>query len=246
MYNPKGNGRVKLTPSVEFDAFEPPPHLAKLVSRFLHIRTNGVLEEDYKFHALPDACTYMVFDQLDPQITAATRLLATSAEFNLGRSFHFLNIQFLPGVWRESAEPIRYGVIDTPYVGTLPLVETNESLRGIGIEDKLTVLVRFVEALRDQVTIGTDPLMEKIFVHMDEINSVADMSDILQMSPRHIQRIIKSTTGFSPHDFVKVLRLQRALIENDTSSYADQSHFIHAFRKATGYTPKRYAQKFDV
>jgi len=33
---------------------------------------------------------------------------------------------------------------------------------------------------------------------------------------------------------------------HDRWSYADQSHFIHSFRKATGYTPGKYSRKFDV
>jgi len=57
---------------------------------------------------------------------------------------------------------------------------------------------------------------------------------------------LKSTTDFAPHDFLKILRLQQSLNGEDTWSYADQSHFIHSFRKATGYTPGKYAKKFDV
>jgi len=66
------------------------------------------------------------------------------------------------------------------------------------------------------------------------------------ISARQLQRTLKHTTGFTPHDFLKVLRLQQSLNGNDTWSYADQSHFIHSFRNATGYTPGKYARKFDV
>jgi AraC-like DNA-binding protein len=72
------------------------------------------------------------------------------------------------------------------------------------------------------------------------------MADVSGVSARQLQRTLKRTTGFAPHDFLKVLRLQQALNGKDTWSYADQSHFIHSFRKATGYTPGKYSRKYDV
>ncbi len=89
-------------------------------------------------------------------------------------------------------------------------------------------------------------MTERIFQHLDEIGSVADMAQVTEMSARQLQRVLKTTTGFSPHDFLKVLRLQQSLNGSDTWSYADQSHFIHSFRRATGYTPGKYTKKFDV
>ena len=72
------------------------------------------------------------------------------------------------------------------------------------------------------------------------------MASVCDLSARQLQRVLKSTTGFTPHDFLKVLRLQQSLNGNDTWDYADQSHFIHSFRRATGYTPGKHARKFDV
>jgi len=106
MYDPKGNGKDKTVHSVHFAEAEPPPHLRGIVHRFLELKTLGPLPEDYRFHALPDACAYLVFDQLDRRITGVSTLRAESEEFNLGRQFHFVNIRFLPGVWRGGDEPV--------------------------------------------------------------------------------------------------------------------------------------------
>lgn len=91
-----------------------------------------------------------------------------------------------------------------------------------------------------------NPVTEKIFQRLDDIALVADMAEATGVSARQLQRILKHTTGFTPHDLLKVLRLQQSLNGSDTWSYADQSHFIHSFRNATGYTPGKYAKKFDV
>ena len=89
-------------------------------------------------------------------------------------------------------------------------------------------------------------MTQRIFQHLEDIHSVADMAEVAELSPRQLQRVLKRTTGFAPHDFFTVLRLQQSLAGEPSLAYADQSHFIHSFKRATGYTPARYARKFDV
>ncbi len=245
MYNPKGSYKEKSVNLVQFTEIDPPDHLRGVVNKYLELKTEMPLAVDYRFHAIPDACTYVVFDQLDTNITAVTRLNSTSLEFNLGKSFHFVNIQLLPGVWQNN-DHLCYGKVDQPYTGNLPLINFNENLAKHDLFGKVNLLTRVVEHLMTQKLVVANPATEKIFWNIDEINSVSDMATALRVSPRQIQRMMKKTTGFKPHDFLKILRLQKALIEKDTSSYADQSHFIHSFRKATGYTPARYTRKFDI
>ncbi len=246
MYDPKGNGKDKEVQAVHFVEAEPPSHLRGIVHRFLELKTDGPLAKDYRFHALPDACAYVVFDQLDRAITGVSKLRATSEEFNLGTSFHFVNIRFLPGVWQSSQEPLSFGVINEPYGGSLPLTQVNQDLANRDFVDQQPVLVRLVEHLLEDGLVAPNPVTDKIFQNLDDITFVADMADVTGLSARQLQRTLKRTTGFTPHDFLKVLRLQQSLNGNDTWSYADQSHFIHSFRKATGYTPGKYSKKFDV
>lgn len=246
MYDPKGNGKDKAVQDVVFTEAEPPRHLRGIVHRFLQLKTVGTLSEDYRFHALPDACSYVVFDQLDRRVAGVSKLRAESEEFNLGKTFHFVNIRFLPGVWQHSAEPVRIGMVDHPYAGKLPLTEVNQELAEHGFDQQQAVLAELVEGLIESALVAPNPVTDKIFRNLDDIASVAEMAAVAELSPRQLQRVLKRTTDFTPHDFLKVLRLQQALNGNDTWSYADQSHFIHSFRKATGYTPGKYARKFDV
>ncbi len=246
MYDPKGNGKEKAVQSVQFVEVEPPSHLRGIVHRYLELKTDGRLPDDYRFHALPDACTYIVFDQLNKKIAGVSKLRSASEEFNLGKTFHFVNIRFLPGVWIGDLEQIAYGMVDAPYSGDLPLIDINDELSKRDFADQQSILSEFVKVLIDSKLVEANPLTEKIFQNLDDIRSVSDMAAVSDLSPRQLQRTLKRTTGFAPHDFLKVLRLQQALNGNDTWSYADQSHFIHSFRKATGYTPGKYSRKFDV
>ena len=246
MYDPKGNGKVKAVQAVQFREAEPPAHLGGIVHRYLELKTDGPLPDDYRFHALPDACCYVVFDQLDRRITGVSQLRAASEEFNLGREFHFVNIRFLPGVWQTDREPLTQGIVDAPYDGALPLVAINTDLAGRSFDDQQRDLTALVESLIANGLVAPNPVTDMIFRALDDITSVADMADAAGLSARQLQRTLKRTTGFAPHDFLKVLRLQQSLNGNDMWNYADQSHFIHSFRKATGYTPGKYARKFDV
>lgn len=246
MYNPKGNGKEKAIQAVQFFEAKPPAHLRGIVHRFLELKTVRPLPDDYRFHALPDACTYVVFDQLDLSVAGVTKLRASSEELNLGKAFHFINIRFLPGVWQVECAPVAYGMVEGPYSGELPLAATNRALSKLDFAEKQSVLSEFVEMLIDNIFVVANPVTERIFLNIDDIYSVADMAEVAKMSTRQLQRVLKRTTGFSPHDFLKVLRLQQALKDEPSLSYADQSHFIHSFRKATGYTPGKYSKKFDV
>lgn len=243
MYDPKGNGRDRAVDTVRFVEAQPPVHLRGIVHRFIDLRTEGALDHDYRFHALPDACTYLVFDQLDRNVCGVTRLRASAEELNLGRAFHFTNIRLLPGVWQGLRV---HGQIDSAYRGDLPLVDVNQRLDGLDFVAKQAVLVALVEDLQARGLVIANPVTERIFARMDDVFSVADMAEVAGLSPRQLQRVLKKTTGFTPHDFLKVLRLQQSLKGEPSLSYADQSHFIHSFRKATGYTPGQHAQKFDV
>jgi AraC-like DNA-binding protein len=72
------------------------------------------------------------------------------------------------------------------------------------------------------------------------------MAAITHLSSRQLQRNLKKSTGFSRHDFIKVIRLQHSFKKHYLDAYTDQSHFIRSFRKITGYTPAEYYRKYDV
>ena len=78
MYDPIGNAVEREAQGVIFTEYAPPDHLRAVVHRFLHIRTDRPLLENHRFHALPDACTYLIFDQTNPDICGLTRLQASS------------------------------------------------------------------------------------------------------------------------------------------------------------------------
>jgi AraC-like DNA-binding protein len=246
MYSPVQDGIEKTVQSVRYAASKPPSHLSEWVHCYWQLKTETRLAEDFCLHALPDACVNILFDQADTTIAGITALHTTFTVLNLGKTFHYVGIQLFPGVWRGNRDEIADRFVGTPYLGTLPLIETGKKLSEFDFSDKQRVLSELVERLVDEKFVVANVVTAKILSNIDAIQTVADMAAIASVSPRQLQRTLKQTTGFSPHDFLKVVRLQRSFKQDYQESYADQSHFIHAFRNITGYTPAKYMRKFDV
>lgn len=246
MYDPVKDGIEKTAQSVRYTEAKPPNDLSSLVHCFWELKTDSTLPHDFQLHALPDACVNILFNQVDTKIAGVTALRTTYEVLNLGKSFHYVGIQFLPGVWRGNPEEIMDSFVGTPYQGVLPLLEINDTLAALDFSAKQPVLSDLVRRLIDEKLVVANIVTEKILTNLAAIHTVVDMAAVTGMSPRQLQRILKRTTGFSPHDLLKVLRLQQSFKQHYSESYVDQAHFIHSFRKITGYTPAKYAKRFDV
>lgn len=246
MYDPVKDGIEKTVQSVQYIEAKPPSNLFGLVHCFWELKTEKELAEDFHLHALPDACVNILLNQVDTEVAGVTALRTTFEVLNLGKSFHYVGIQFLPGVWQGNREEIADSFVGTPYLGKLPLVKTSNEIAELDFQAKQIVLAELVQRLVDKKLAVANPTTEKILANLDSIHTVSDMAELTNMSPRQLQRTLKQTTGFSPHDLLKVLRLQRTFKGHYATSYTDQSHFIHSFRKITGYTPAQFARKFDV
>jgi AraC-like DNA-binding protein len=246
MYSPIQDGIEKTVQAIRYLEAKPPGNLSSLVHCYWQLKTEGTLPDDFHLHALPDACVNILFNQIDPDIAGVTALRTTYEVLNLGKTFHYVGIQFFPGVWRGNPNEIANSFVGTPYLGQLPLIKTSNEIATLDFSAKLPVMSALAQQLIDEALVVPNLVTEKILTHIDDIHTVADMAEMVELSPRQLQRTLKQTTGFTPHDLLKVLRLQQSFKQHYLDSYADQSHYIHSFRKITGYTPAKYADKFDV
>ena len=246
MYDPIPDGVEKTALSVRYSVEKPPEHLSGAVHCYWELKTEATLEEDFFLHAVPDACVNILFNQADTEIAGVTALRTTYEVLNLGKSFHYVGIQLLPGVWQGNPQEIADQFVGTPYSGELPLVATSRQLVQRGFSGKQELLTGLVQWFIDANLVVRNPVTERILANLDNIRTVADMAAVACISTRQLQRNLKKTTRFSPHDLLKVLRIQQSFKQHYLDLYADQSHYIHSFRKLTGYTPAQYINKFDV
>ena len=246
MYSPIRDGIDRSARSVQYSEAKPPESIANLVHCFWELKTVADLAEDFYYHALPDACVNILLNQVDTSIAGITALRTKAEVLNLGRSFHYVGIQLYPGVWQGEKAEIVDHYVGTPYSGRLPLVQTSRSIVAMDFTQKTGALASLIEWLLDARLLASNAVTAKLLNRLDDIHSVADMARQAQMSPRQLQRALKGATGFAPHDLLKVLRVQQSFRRHYLDLFADQSHYIHSFRKLTGYTPTKYAAKFDV
>jgi len=246
MYDPIQDGREKNAQPVIYREAKPPKVFSDLVHSYWELKTERPLADDFFLHALPDACVNILFNQKDTRISGVTALRTTYTALNLGKDFHYVGIQFFPGVWQGNQDETTDSFVGTPYLGDLPLVDTNIKLAKVEFFAKQPIFSLLVTQLIERKHVGVNIVTKKILSNLDTIHSVADMAEITHMSSRQLQRVLKKSTGFSPHDFLKVIRLQQSFQQHYLDAYTDQSHFIHSFRKITGYTPADYYRKYDV
>lgn len=178
MYKPVKDGIEKTVRSVSYLEEKPPTHLSELVHCFWEIKTETPLPEDFRYHILPDACVNILFNQIDTKIAAITALHTTAKALNLGKAFHYVGIQLLPGVWRGDPNEIIKGYVDKPYAGKLSLTKTNSELANLDFTAKQAILAKLVEELINEDLIATNPVTAKILTNLDNIHKVADMAAI--------------------------------------------------------------------
>jgi AraC-like DNA-binding protein len=246
MYSPVPDGIANRTRAIRYVEAPPPACWQGLVHCFWELRTLEPLQEDLLYHALPDACVNLLFNQVDTRVAGVTALQTTSTVLNLGRAFHYVGVQLFPGVWQGKRDELMDRYVGEPYRGTLPLLSTNERLAGRAFEDMADVLSELVGWCLQNGYVARNVVTARILARLDRIRSVADMAAAVGLSARQLQRALKQSTGFSPHNLLKVLRVQQSFRQHHLDLYADQSHFIHAFRSATGFTPVRYRKRYGV
>ena len=245
MYDPVKDGVPKSTQSVSYIEAPAPESLANLVHCFWEMKTDSRLTEDFTLHALPDACVNLLFDQHDTDVAGVTALQTTHTMLNLGREFHYVGVQFYPGVWRALDSTVDH-YVGASYDGDLPLLATNRRLVGLEFSLMSGVLAELVAQLAERGVVVPNAVTAAILTNLEGITSVSDMASAAALSPRQLQRRLKAETGFSPHDLLKVLRLQKSFRQDYLLSFADQSHFTHSFRELTGFTPGEFQKRFDV
>lgn len=246
MYDPVKDGVEKSARSVRYSVERPPAHLSGLVHCFWEMKTESELADDFSLVAMPDACVNILFNLADTRIAGVTALRTQHEVLNLGRSFHYVGIELLPGVWQGNLQEIADQFVGTPYAGALPLVATSQQLAPLDFPAMQTVMGDLVQWFIDARLVVHNPVTARILNKLEDIRTVADMAAVACLSPRQLQRTLKQTTGFSPHDLLKVLRIQQSFKQHYLDLYADQSHYIHSFRKVTGHTPAKFVDKFDV
>lgn len=97
-------------------------------------------------------------------------------------------------------------------------------------------------------------ILEYFQVNLDRNISLAELAEILRLSPCHFAHLFKNSTGISPHQYLIRCRVERAkqLLTLDglsiaavaqTLGFASQGHFTYHFKRLVGMTPKVFSRR---
>ena len=117
---------------------------------------------------------------------------------------------------------------------------------------ELIVLPRTSQGTRDNDVIAQ--VMDYIAQHLFEDLSVSDVAASVNLSPSHLSRVFKTRTGFSPHEYITLRRIDAAkelLLTTELSvrqiafhvGYHSEANFITSFSGKTGITPATFRRK---
>ena len=94
-------------------------------------------------------------------------------------------------------------------------------------------------------------VLDYIDAYLDKNIKLADLAQLLNMSPFHFSRLFKQSIGITPHQYLSQQRVERAkelLRKSDRlitdiafeCGFSSHSHLSKQFRQITGITPKAY------
>jgi AraC-like DNA-binding protein len=97
-------------------------------------------------------------------------------------------------------------------------------------------------------------VIDYIHDHLAEAIRLEDLAALADLSPYHLLRAYRATTGLPPHQYQLQLRIRQAKqmlragqpiadIAADLG-FVDQGHLHHLFRRIVGVTPGQYRRGF--
>lgn len=130
-----------------------------------------------------------------------------------------------------------------------------EPLLSKQITDMLTTLLLYTPSKPGiSAHIGTmEEIVSYIHEHYTEPLSIQDLADRAMLSQYHFIRIFKKETGFTPHEYIRNIRLSTAKYMLKTTQlpvkdicfrtgFSNESVFCTAFKKDLGLTPSEYRE----
>lgn len=227
--------------SIEYQEYLPCNISQSIVYCFWSLYSQQRLADDFQYLVLPDGCVDIIFDVSPaPTFTGALIMSSdiTSTPLSLGNFFAYVGIRMQPGAWSQL--PVEYigQSVRRDNLGMQDLEQLRQLLARSTPSSSCLALENFALSLSKQSIISENKFVQDLLR-----NSPATVEDVIKTSGysrRQVQRLIRDGTGYSPHDFLRIIRFQQALTFMKADGYADQSHFIRDFKRVTNMTPGEF------
>ncbi len=244
--------------NVTYNELLPDLKLQPYIYCYWELKTNKKLNDNFSYKVVADGCIDIFFELNNPHESHVMGFCKKYTEFQIGNSFHYIGIRFLPTMFPQifniNASKLSN---QTENLATLNSEISNFIIKNFNKEisiDKTKILFdNYFSELILKVNFNNDKrLYDAIAIILENfgvINVEADLET--GISSRQLRRLFKYYIGDTAKVFSKVVRFQNILRAKPSSQslrnnklffdvgYYDQAHFIKEFKKLYGVTPNK-------
>lgn len=244
--------------SVCYEEASPLKDLQDYIFCYWRLKTRNPLDASFKYRVVSDGCIDILFEQAASNSIFVTGFSTKYLEYNLGESFDYVGIRFLPtgfpALFNLSAR-----VLTNEFLALSQLLpELNESIMAAvsssmdleGVTSKFDVL--FLDHLRKVAKPEIDNRLLNAMIAILQSGGQIPLNQLdVGVSDRQLRRLFEFYFGESPKTFGRIIRFQNILgAKPSTASlkynkifydegYYDQAHFIKEFKAFYGVTPNK-------
>ena len=233
--------------------------LESYVHCYWQLRTLSKLTAPFIYRVVSDGCIDILFEQNQSQGPFITGFSTRYLEYDLGHSFNYIGIRFLPTGFPALFDISAHSLVNRFVELKEVITSFSEQMNGV-IKEPLTLEQAkeiFDRLLNDVIAEKNEPpsVDSRLMCAIDEIlesrgNSSLQNLDV-GVSERQLRRLFGYYFGESPKAFAKIIRFQNILNAKPSSKslkenkifydegYYDQAHFIKEFKAFYGVTPSK-------
>lgn len=253
---------------MHYQEFTPPPHLAKYVRYFWTLESDGPQEEVQTFRPIADGCPGLIYqpgfrDETNKELPDLFLYGQTTTQVDLtvNDKINAAGIYFQPDVLRTlfnlNAVEHTNGCLDPDLLSGKQHDKflSEKLLSASSPANKIAVLSDYVLSLLKRNNLQEDDVTQYALSRIHASNGILSLKDLheeIRLSERTLERKFREQVGISAGLYARICRFQSALDQLRQNNYdklsdiaydneyADQSHFIRAFKEFAGSTPNQF------
>ncbi|MEO1051740.1 MAG: helix-turn-helix domain-containing protein [Bacteroidota bacterium] len=245
--------------AVKYEESSPIDLLKPYVYCYWRLHTLQPLSQPFMYRVVSDGCVDILLEQNHPKDIFITGFSPKFLEYELGKSFDYIGIRFLPvgfpAIFDIPAHKVTNNFLPLQDICETLYTDLSRELSSpIDLDQATTIFDHlFVGAIGQRKSpIEIDKRLVEAIHAILAARGQLNLSDLdVGVSERQLRRLFEYYFGASPKVFAKVIRFQNILgakpsmqsLRNDKifydEGYYDQAHFIKEFKAFYGVTPSQ-------
>lgn len=257
---------------MKYERIRPPEHLSEYI-RYFWTLESSVNTFSKTFRTIADGCPGLIFQraekgtlyQSDKQLPAIFLFGQSTkhADISLSGQFSTVGIYFYPNalktVFGFNAEELTNSCLDLSLLTAGQDFRLSEQLSNTpSTAGQVELLSSYLHFQRKKNNVQVDEALHYALSQLIESKGTVSLRELqasLRLSERSFERKFNQYVGIPPKLFSRICRFQASLDQlrkkeyskfSDIAyenKYADQSHFIRAFREFAGFSPHQYQRQ---